>query len=37
MLGAPVAIRLVAAVAYLRYSSVKPARTHLPPEFQNDS
>ena len=37
MLGAPVAIRLVAAVAYLRYSSVKPARTHLPREFQNDS
>eukprot|EP01046_Picozoa_sp_COSAG06_P008430 COSAG06_NODE_427_length_15900_cov_371.736519_2_plen_121_part_00 len=37
LLSAPVAIRAVAAVAYLRYSSVKPARTHLPREFQNDT
>jgi hypothetical protein len=37
MLAAPVAIRVVAAVAYLRWASVKPARSHLPAEFQNDA
>ena len=36
LLSAPVGIRAVAALAYLRYSSVKPARTHLGPEFQNE-
>ena len=37
LLSTPVAIRAVAALLYLRYCSIKPARTHLPPEYQKEA
>ena len=37
LLAAPVGIRLLAGLAYLRFGSVRSARSHLPPSFHNDA